>query len=55
MPGKYLFRKNEAVLNCIEIEKEECKISIQNCNFGYFLASNNLTVEQGTHFKVIIP
>lgn len=51
--GKLFAQKNEAFFNWAEME-EDCKISMQNCNFGYFLASNNLTVEWGTNFKVII-
>lgn len=52
--GKLFAQKTEAFFNWVEKE-DDCKISIQNRNFGYFLASNNLTVECGTNFKVIIP
>jgi len=52
--GKFFAQKNEAFFNWVEMENEDCNTSFQNCNFGSFLASDNLTVEQGTNFKVII-
>lgn len=52
--GNLFAQENEAFFNWVEMEKEDCKISIQTCNFGYFPHSNNLTVEWGTNFQVIV-
>lgn len=51
--GKLFAQKNEALFEWVEMEKDY-KISLQTSNFAYFLASNTLTVEWGTNFKVII-